>query len=234
MTLLYFKDLDFSDAQDSAGGQFSSLADLGRFLTSLLSPTRNGSLLPPATVNEWTNPVFSWTESQGRSTSPRTIEYVGAPWEIRLLEGGESVYSKGELATLLKQVKILLIGNDKGGSLPGYWSDSGLVPDLSLGIVVLRSGTNSDTINVLLDIFSIIRQPFVDTQRALLRQYVGTWVNGMDVVEVAVYPDSEGSAPKVLVVKGLEVDGVDVLTLGTDPSAPPQPAHPETRHNVAL
>jgi len=109
-----------------------------------------------------------------------------------------------------------------------------LIPDLSLGIAVLRTGEKSDTANIVLRIFSIIRQFFLDKRRALLYQaYTGTWVQGEDVAEVQILPRSE---PEVLVMTKLVVAGVDVLALGSDFSTGGLETSPasDTPHQVAL
>jgi len=117
--------------------------------------------------------------------------------------------------------------------LPGYYSNVALVPDLSLGIVVLRTGAGSDTANIVLDVLSIIRQFFVDRRRLLLRQYTGSWISGNDVAEVETSPFYTSHS---LVMTKLVIDGVDILALGTEllTGKVPPPPTPDTRHSIGL
>ena len=117
--------------------------------------------------------------------------------------------------------------------MPGYYSNVALVPDLSLGIVVLRTGVGSDTANIALDILAIIHLFFLDRKTSLLRQYTGIWVNGKDLAEVQIFPFLSSQA---LVMKRLLINGVDILALGNEllTGKIPPPSAPETRHNIPL
>jgi len=105
-----------------------------------------------------------------------------------------------------------------------------MVPNLSLGIVVLRTGASFDNANIVLDILAIFQQFLLERQRVLLREYTGTWVHGEDVAEIQILPQF----PEVLVMTKLVVDGVDVLALGADLTNAPSPSIPEKQHQVAL
>jgi len=88
----------FNDVENASGGQFSSAADLGRVLTSFLSPTGNGSVIRMSTMDEWVKPLYSWSNRPSIDSPPNIIEQVGAPWEIRLGANGEQVYTKSKHA----------------------------------------------------------------------------------------------------------------------------------------
>lgn len=58
---------------NGAGGQFSSLGDLIKFMQTLLNPDRSESLIPREVVREWLRPVQPMFDD---------ITEMGAPWEI--------------------------------------------------------------------------------------------------------------------------------------------------------
>lgn len=105
-----------------------------------------------------------------------------------------------------------------------------MVPNLSVGIVVLRTGTSFDNANIVLDILALLQQFLVERQRILLREYTGTWMHGEDVAEIQILPQF----PEVLTMTKLVVDGVDVLALGANLAAVPSSSNPEKKHQVAL
>lgn len=78
-------DIPFGDVLDSAGGQYSSLADLVALMKTLLSPTARGGLIPASVAREWLRPLHTWG-SGGQE--------VGAPWEITTLADAKA-YTKG-------------------------------------------------------------------------------------------------------------------------------------------
>lgn len=78
-------DIPLGDVSDSAGGQYSSLADLVTIMKTLLSPTARGGLIPAGVVREWLRPLHTWG-SGGQE--------VGAPWEITTLADAKA-YTKG-------------------------------------------------------------------------------------------------------------------------------------------
>jgi CubicO group peptidase (beta-lactamase class C family) len=73
-------DLDFGNAMNPSGGQFSTLNDLAVVLRSLLDPPRNlknipaSSALTPESVAHWLRPVHAYEEDDWSES--------GAPWEI--------------------------------------------------------------------------------------------------------------------------------------------------------
>ncbi|KAF8973666.1 beta-lactamase/transpeptidase-like protein [Flammula alnicola] len=93
------------------------------------------------------------------------------------------------------------------GNLPGYRSEFALVPEYSVGIIVLVTGTYADTGTILKEAAKRVIPALEKLhQDELQRRYVGTWINGEDVAEVVL---SKGA----LTLKKLVVRGVDVLKL---------------------
>lgn len=94
-----------------------------------------------------------------------------------------------------------------GGSLPGYHSEFAIFPEYSVGIVMLITGTNTDTGTILAEaakhLLPTLEKLF---QVELKRRYVGTWINGDDVAEVSL---NRGN----LILKKLFIRGLDVLKL---------------------
>jgi hypothetical protein len=94
-----------------------------------------------------------------------------------------------------------------GGSLPGYHSEFAIFPEYSMGIIMLTTGSNTDTSTILAE----AAKHFLPTFEKLFhielqRRYVGTWVNGDDVAEVSL---NRGN----LFLKKLFIRGLDVLKL---------------------
>lgn len=77
-------DTIFEDADEPAGGQYSSMADLAKLMKMVLSP-RDRTLLSRNTVREWLHPIYNWGLGQS----------VGAPWEISTFDNVQ-VFSKGK------------------------------------------------------------------------------------------------------------------------------------------
>ncbi|KDR85444.1 hypothetical protein GALMADRAFT_234319 [Galerina marginata CBS 339.88] len=177
-------DISLGDMSDAAGGQYSSLGDLATLMRTFLAPDAKGAVVSARVVNEWLRPLYVWGESTQR---------VGAPWEVLSLEGS-TTYTKG-------------------GNLPGYHSEFALVPEYSVGIIVLVTGTYSDTTTILKEAAKRFLPTFEKLHEVeLRRRYVGTWANGEDVAEVVV--QDKGA----LYLKKLVVRGVDVLKLVKAPS----------------
>jgi hypothetical protein len=94
-----------------------------------------------------------------------------------------------------------------GGSLPGYHSKFAIIPEYSVGIIMLTTGTCTDTSTILEEAAKQFLPTFEKLfQVELQRRYVGTWVNGDDVAEVSL---NRGN----LFLKKLFIRGLDVLKL---------------------
>ncbi|KAF8167663.1 beta-lactamase/transpeptidase-like protein [Crassisporium funariophilum] len=166
------------DTDDPAGGQYSSLADLGALMKTFLSPTAKGGVVPARVIREWLRPLYVWDSN--------VPQQVGAPWEI-LNIGGVQAYTKG-------------------GNLPGYHSEFALVPGYSYGIIVLMTGTYADTTSILAEAANHFQPAFEAITRQQLRKaYGGIWINGHDVAEVGLV--NGGLYLKQLVVRGVDVLG---------------------------
>lgn len=87
--------MDFTDADNAAGGQFSSLSDLATVMQTFLDPSRSNSLLPQVVTREWLRPIHGF---------PDDLTEIGAPWEIKKLANsfGSSrrLFAKGTCLTL--------------------------------------------------------------------------------------------------------------------------------------
>ncbi|KAF8895826.1 beta-lactamase/transpeptidase-like protein [Gymnopilus junonius] len=169
-------DIPLGDVDDPAGGQYSSLRDLETLMKTFLSPTGKGGLLPAHVIREWLHPLHVWGS---------TSQQVGAPWEIFSI-AGSTVYTKG-------------------GNLPGYHSVFAIVPEYSVGIIILVTGTYSDTDTLLKEVGQRLLPALEKLHQVeLRRRYVGTWTNGNDVAEI-------GLVRGVLYLKKLIIGKVDVL-----------------------
>lgn len=92
-----------------------------------------------------------------------------------------------------------------GGNLPGYHSVFAIVPEYSVGVIILVTGTYSDTHTLLNEVGKRLLPTLEKLHQVeLRRRYVGTWTNGNDHAEV-------GLNKGVLYLKKLIVGGVDVL-----------------------
>ncbi|KAF8216007.1 beta-lactamase/transpeptidase-like protein [Mycena galopus ATCC 62051] len=140
-------DFLFPAVLDPSGGQYSSLADLTRVMQSFLSPEKNG-LISPYAVREWLRPLHPWSDG---------FYEVGAPWEIAKVGKEARLYSKG-------------------GNLPGYHSQFGIIPQWSYGVIVLEAISQF--------------QPAFENLLLMqtLHAYGGVWV-GDDSVAVVVIED---------------------------------------------
>ncbi|KAF8807818.1 beta-lactamase/transpeptidase-like protein [Phlegmacium glaucopus] len=168
-------DQDFSDVEDAAGGQYSSLADLGTLMKTFLSPTAQGGLLPVRVIREWLHPLYVWGS---------TNQQTGAPWEIINFNGVQAY--------------------TKGGNLPGYHSIFALIPGSSYGIIVLLTGTFVDTSAIASETAKHFQPVFAKAlETQLTRKYVGTWINGADIAEVKLV-DGHLYLSK-LVIRGVDV-----------------------------
>ena len=93
----------------------------------------------------------------------------------------------------------------EGGNLPGYHSVFAIVPEYSVGVVILVTGTYADTDTLLKEVGKRLLPTLEKLHQVeLRRRYVGTWTNGNDIAEIDL---KKG----VLYLKKLNVGGVDVL-----------------------
>lgn len=92
-----------------------------------------------------------------------------------------------------------------GGNLPGHHTEFAIVPELSVGLIVLVTGTYADTTTILKETGKRIL-PVLDKMHTeqVDKQYTGKWTNGDDVAEVSLVKGA-------LTMKKLVVRGVDVL-----------------------
>ena len=110
-----------------------------------------------------------------------------------------------------------------GDDVPGYQASVSIIPELSFGVVVLRTGragsafASRDPTSVRAiteQAINSIRDDFVNRRQELLQKYTGRWSGGsanpgnweeQDVVDVQLEDKS------VLVVRQLRIQGVDIL-----------------------
>ncbi|KAF9535645.1 beta-lactamase/transpeptidase-like protein [Crepidotus variabilis] len=179
----HWADLIMGDADDPAGGQFSSLADLAKVMQTFLSPVARGGVIPAHVVSEWLRPVHVWGA---------TKQQVGAPWEIDEVENVQYF--------------------SKGGNLPGYHTEFSLFPEYSYGIIVLMNGQFANTLEIVEAAAKHFQPAIAKLYTSdLERRYVGTWVNGDDVAEISL--DRKGKHDETLIIKKLVIGGIDVLQL---------------------
>ncbi|KAF4622924.1 hypothetical protein D9613_002213 [Agrocybe pediades] len=170
-------DKSLNDTSDAAGGQYSSLSDLAVVMRSFLSLNERDGVIPTRVVREWLSPMHVW--------GGEGAHQVGAPWEILTL-GGATAYAKG-------------------GNLPGYHSEFAIVPELSVGFILLSTGYQVDTTRILSEIGKHFVSAFDKVHEAEVRKkFVGKWESGEDVAEVEM---DKG----ILYLKKMVVRNVDVL-----------------------
>ena len=90
-------DISLGDVNDAAGGQFSSLRDLGKLMQTLLSATARGGVIPARVVREWLRPLHVWGS---------TTHQVGVPWEIMDVGPDLRAYTKGKSPVYLDCLDI--------------------------------------------------------------------------------------------------------------------------------
>ncbi|KAF8640639.1 hypothetical protein AX17_000296 [Amanita inopinata Kibby_2008] len=177
------QEFEFDDSDDPAGGQYSSLMDLVTVMKTFLSPTAERGVISQHVVREWLRPLHTWQSWIG------TFEASGGPWEI--MKAGEShLYTKG-------------------GNAPGYHSQFAIHQDLSFGVIVLLTGSFTDTSSLAQKIVSWYQPAFERILKHYMSElYEGTWVTGKGG-DVAVVRVLDGA----LYMTRLFVRGIDVLAL---------------------
>ncbi|KZF23177.1 beta-lactamase/transpeptidase-like protein [Xylona heveae TC161] len=191
-------DLDMSEADDGAGGMFSSTNDLSVLLQKVLL-SQNPALISAPQRQAWLRPSFPIADGNTA---------VGIPWEIGTLSEIDDaptyqVYSKG-------------------GALPGHYSQISLIPELEYGIATLvaigssqeesdvgaSNQTSPSSINSLAH--SILAPAILEAYHDVLeRRYAGTYVaqQPSQVSGIAEIVFSKG----MLVLRKLVGNEVDVL-----------------------
>ncbi|KAJ2935271.1 hypothetical protein H1R20_g1823, partial [Candolleomyces eurysporus] len=150
-------DFVLGDVDDAAGGQYSSLSDLAKFMHLLLSPNppKDYAFLP-SLVREWLRPLHIW---------PDGTEAVGAPWEIDYL------YLP---PWYQKQTRVPIYW--KLGNLPGYHSAIGLNPEYGYGVVILVTGKYENTRELGRQALNILQPTFRKVLEDQVREaYTGEW-----------------------------------------------------------
>ncbi|KAJ2935272.1 hypothetical protein H1R20_g1822, partial [Candolleomyces eurysporus] len=163
------------DVDDAAGGQYSSLSDLAKFMHLILSPNppKDYAFLP-SLVREWLRPLHIW---------PDGTEAVGAPWEIEYPHLPPWYQKQTGLPIYWKL-----------GNMPGYHSLFGLNPEYGYGIVILVTGKYGDTRALGRQALHILQPAFRKVLEDQVREaYLGEW-------EVASGGKLDGHSSRGLVI----------------------------------
>ncbi|KIY51270.1 beta-lactamase/transpeptidase-like protein [Fistulina hepatica ATCC 64428] len=169
-------DLNFGDAMDPSGGQYSSGRDLASIMKTFLSPTAEGGVVSDYVLREWLRPLHPWSDG---------TQEVGAPWEIRKIGNENRVYSKG-------------------GNLRGYHSQFVLNMDHSYGIIVLVTGEYADTVTLSSDAierFDPVFKGLLEVET--LNAYGGLWQSEDSFALIGI--EYGVLYLQVLVVRGIDV-----------------------------
>ncbi|KAF9454094.1 beta-lactamase/transpeptidase-like protein [Macrolepiota fuliginosa MF-IS2] len=182
-------DFYFDPADVPAGAQYSSLADLVTVMQSFLDPAENDGLVSEHVIREWLHPLFTWKNG---------FQEVGAPWEITTINDNVRLYMKG-------------------GNIPGYHSEFALVPEFQYGIIVLLTGTYTNTAEIVHRAASLF-QPAIHKllEERVTKAYTGHWAG-------ASTEDHKGrTTAEIKLINGglylteLVVRGYDVLRIVED------------------
>ena len=143
----------------------------------------------PSLVREWLRPLHIW---------PDGTQAVGAPWEIDYLNFADTDFQQARVPIYWKL-----------GNLPGYHSLIGLNPEYGYGIIILATGTYSDTHELGLRALDILQPAFMKVLQGQVREaYVGEWeATGGNMTGTAHVSLLYGQ----LFMTKLIVDDVDVL-----------------------
>ncbi|KAF8476862.1 beta-lactamase/transpeptidase-like protein [Kalaharituber pfeilii] len=175
--------LDFGEAYDPAGGMYSTPTDLSRFLQFLLSPPSpsSPSLLHPSTIRTWLTPSFPL---------PNGLSSVGIPWEI------ES-HTFPPLSNPSTSSPIWQVYN-KGGALPGHYSQISIVPSLGYAVIALvavGSGQADIDSGVAKESNPNMLSDMVHSELAAsIREAYARWMEEMYVGEYVQYSPSPSSS----------------------------------------
>ncbi|EGN94877.1 hypothetical protein SERLA73DRAFT_77610 [Serpula lacrymans var. lacrymans S7.3] len=175
-------DLDFGDATNPYGGQFSSISDLVKLMQTFLDPTRPESLISPYTVREWMRPMYVWPDNSA----------VGALWEI--FQAQDS-YGREQLVY------------QKSGDLVGYHSAWTINPINSYGVIVLTTGNLSEPVPLTNLVIEQVQSAF-DTalESATSDLLVGSWRSDDGQGEITIVIEEWS-----LFVTNFTLNGTDVL-----------------------
>ncbi|KAG8896802.1 hypothetical protein FRB99_008644 [Tulasnella sp. 403] len=176
-------DLDFSEGDNTAGGQFSSLNDLKVVMRTFMNPESEDSLLSPQTVREWLRPLY---------VEPDSLTEVGAPWEITKLPDSYGI-----------QRRFF----SKGGNLFRYHSTFTFNPDASFGVIVLMTGTYSAAGKVAQGAIQMFQSAFDHHLLRIAEHLYGGFWQSDDMKNIAVTYVEKGT----LWLGRLVLNGIDVF-----------------------
>ncbi|KAH9941734.1 beta-lactamase/transpeptidase-like protein [Epithele typhae] len=147
-----YADMDFKNAMNPSGGQYTSLHDLMTIAQSLLNAKHPKSQLSPFSLRKWLRPMHAfednWTE-------------VGLVWEIVKTHD-----SNGRARRLYQKM----------GNVASYHTAFTVNPTSGYGIVVMIGGSFSDSGELAYDAYEIL-QPAMDAAlaEATADLYAGLW-----------------------------------------------------------
>ncbi|KAJ3573043.1 hypothetical protein NP233_g2675 [Leucocoprinus birnbaumii] len=209
-------DFTFDNADAPAGGQYSSLADLELILQSFLNPTKKQRSNFRACSQRMAAPALhleGWFSGNRRSLGDH--DFRGRrPY----------VYERSGHSSVLILERELTITS--GGNLPGYHSEFVVVPELQYGIIVLVTGTYSNTATFVHEAVSLF-QPAIQTLlgERVNDTYSGRWIG--------VHGEDEGTtSAEVKTLNGglymteLFVRGYDILKIVEDADVSLQKPYP--------
>lgn len=205
------QDMDFTDADNSAGGQFSSLRDLATVMQTFLDPSRNNSLLLPSVMREWLRPIHGF---------PDDLSEIGAPWEIKKLPNSfgspRRLFAKGEWYSLLCLFLFHLGFIFIGGNLQAYHSNFVMDPSSAYGAIVLMTGRYHDAAYIATQIIQAFQAAFDPKVTGIASgRFGGFWVSEDEMSTAVTYMEN-GS----LWINQLILNGTDVFEVLEGPRYP--------------
>ncbi|KAF8878279.1 beta-lactamase/transpeptidase-like protein [Gymnopilus junonius] len=133
-------------------GQLSSLADLTKAMQMFLEPNRPDALISPQSSREWLRQSYAWSDDKTE---------VGLLWEIIKIADSYG-----------RQQRVY----QKLGEFMGHYSGFAFNPISSFGVVVLMTGSYSDSQRVVLRAFELFQKAFDMVHEEVAREmYAGTW-----------------------------------------------------------
>lgn len=146
-----------TDSYNPAGGQMSSLSDLGKTMQIFLDPDHPHQLLSSYSLREWIRPLHNYYDD---------LTQVGLTWEIQQFKdvhGRQQRYYS------------------KGGNLQFYHSEFSFNRDIGFGVIVLMAGNYSDAswfVKRAIEIFQPVFEGLLEeTTRG---RYSGLWKGDND------------------------------------------------------
>ncbi|EJU00504.1 beta-lactamase/transpeptidase-like protein [Dacryopinax primogenitus] len=145
-------ELDFLDFSNPAGGQFSSLHDLAKLLTSILDPSTPGAVLTPYTLREWVRPMHAFGDDNNE---------VGLVWEIMKFQD-----SYGTRQRIYQ----------KYGNLESSHAAIAINAEAGFGVALLTTSPQSQTAPIIEDAIKAF-QPAFDRlrQERAMTMFGGAW-----------------------------------------------------------